>query len=56
MEYRSRVSFLGLPVIHVAVGGAVAGVYRRGVATGWIAVGDVAFGVLFSCGGVAVGV
>jgi len=55
MEYRSPVSFLGLPLIHVATGGVADGQYRRGVAVGWIAAGDIAIGVLVSCGGVAVG-
>lgn len=55
MEYRSPVSLLGLPLIHVAIGTRVAGGYARGVAIGWIAVGDVALGVLLSLGGLAVG-
>jgi hypothetical protein len=55
MEYRSNVRFFGLPLIHVATGRIVEGGYRRGVATGWIAVGDVAIGVFLSCGAVAVG-
>jgi hypothetical protein len=55
MEYRSRLSPLGLPLVHVAIGMRGAGGYARGVATGWIAVGDVAFGVLVACGGLAVG-
>jgi hypothetical protein len=55
MEYRSSVGFLGLPLVHVTTGTLVHGRFRRGVATAWFAVGDVAFGVLFACGGVAVG-
>lgn len=55
MEFRSRASLFGLPLVHVTVGRVVDGQLRRGIATGWIAVGDVAFGVLFACGGVAVG-
>ena len=55
MEYRSRLRFLGLPLVHVATGGVADGAYRRGVATGWVAVGDIAIGIFFSCGGVAVG-
>jgi hypothetical protein len=41
--------------VHVATGAVVAGRYRRGVATAWFAVGDIAVGVLFACGGVALG-
>lgn len=55
MEYRSSMSFLGLPLLHVATSSVVDGRYRRGVATAWVAVGDMAFGVLFAFGGVAVG-
>ena len=55
MEYRSRTTLLGLPLIHVAIGvWGVAGGGRK-VAVGWIAVGDVAVGVLLACGGVAAG-
>jgi hypothetical protein len=50
MEYASKLRLLGLPLIHVAIGGQ-----PRGIAKGWIAFGDVAFGVLFSLGGMAVG-
>jgi len=53
MEYRSNARLLGLPLVHVAIGGS--GPSRRGVATGWIAIGDVAIGVLFAFGGVAFG-
>ena len=55
MEYRSGVSFLGLPIVHIAMGSFVNGRYRRGVATGWIAIGDIAFGVFFALGGIAFG-
>jgi hypothetical protein len=55
MEYRSRAALLGLPAIHIATGSMVEGRYKRGVATGWIAIGDIAVGVVFSCGGIAVG-
>ncbi|HKW13616.1 MAG TPA: hypothetical protein VJS69_03935 [Candidatus Krumholzibacteria bacterium] len=54
MEYRSRASFLGLPLIHIALGSTVDGQFRRGIATGWIAIGDVARGLIAS-GGVAIG-
>ena len=55
MEYRSKASILGLPLVHIATGALVDGRYRRGIAKGWIAVGDLAFGVLFACGGIAIG-
>jgi len=55
VEYRSNRIVLGLPLIRVATGTTAGGVYRRRVATGWVAVGDVAVGLLFSCGGVAFG-
>ena len=55
MEYKSRLMLLGLPLVHVTTGSLVQGRYRRGVATGWIAIGDIAIGVLFAAGGVAVG-
>jgi len=56
MDYRSSIRLFGLPLVHVAIGRAGAdGRYHRGVATAWFALGDVAFGVLFAFGGVAVG-
>lgn len=55
MEYQSSVRFLGLPLVHVATGAVVDGRYRRGIATAWLAVGDIAIGVAFACGGVALG-
>lgn len=55
MEYRSPVTLFGLPLVHVALSGVVDGRVRRGVATGWVALGDVAFGILLAAGGVAVG-
>jgi hypothetical protein len=41
-------------LIHVATGQLEAGRYRRGVARGWIAIGDVAIGGLLAVGGAAV--
>jgi hypothetical protein len=55
MEYRSKATLLGLPIVHIAMSSVVDGRFRRGVATGWIAIGDVAFGILFASGGLAVG-
>ena len=55
MAYRSGLTFLGLPLVDIATGTTVNGKYRRGIARGWIAIGDVSFGALFSLGGVAFG-
>ncbi len=46
---------MGLPLVHVAVSRMENGIVRRGVARGWIAVGDVALGVLVGIGGVGMG-
>lgn len=51
-EYRSRITLLGLPLVHVRHG---AGTPGAGPASGWIAVGDRAVGVLFAAGAFAVG-
>lgn len=55
MNYKSPFALLGLPLIHIAAGKVENGRYRRGIAKGWIAVGDVSFGVVLSLGGVAFG-
>lgn len=55
MNYQTNARFLGLPLIHVATGRLVDGSYRRGIAKGWVAIGDMACGALFSAGGVSVG-
>ena len=53
MEYRSRWSFLGLPLLHFRQGRAVDG--KPTICRGWIAIGgDVAIGA-FACAPVAVG-
>ena len=54
MEYPTNTRFLGLPLIHMTTGRVVNGSYRRGIAKAWVAIGDVAFGVV-SVGGIAVG-
>jgi hypothetical protein len=54
MGYRTRFTLLGLPLVDVRLGSLQNGVYRRGIACGWIAVGDVAFGAV-ALGGVAAG-
>ncbi len=51
MNYKSSTRLLGLPLVHIATGSP--GV--RGIAKGWIAVGDIAFGIVFALGGLAVG-
>jgi hypothetical protein len=45
---------LGLPLVHRATGRVEGGRYVRGVARGWIAIGDVAIGPI-AIGGVAIG-
>jgi hypothetical protein len=55
MEYKSSAQLLGLPLFHFATGRVIGGQYRRGIARGWIAVGDIAFGGLLALGGIAVG-
>jgi RNA polymerase sigma factor (sigma-70 family) len=51
LEYRSRLSLLGLPLVHIRIGGTWA--TRRRPVKAWIAVGDIAFGGLFAMGGIA---
>ncbi len=55
MNYRTRGALFGLPLVHIATGRIEQGRYTRGVARGWIAVGDISFGVIVSLGGLAVG-
>src|SRR4051812_4302549 len=52
-EYRSKLSLFGLPLVHILSGRAPEEKIRPAV--GWIAIGDVAVGVLFSVGGIACG-
>lgn len=52
-EYKSQAAFLGLPLIHVAVG-LDPKTGRKRIAKGVIAIGDIAVGV-FALGGVALG-
>jgi hypothetical protein len=49
-EYKSSVHLFGLPLVHIAMSQQ-----SRGVAKGIIAIGDVAFGLVFAMGGIAVG-
>ena len=55
MNYRTRPTLFGLPLVHIAIGRIEQGCYKRGVARGWIAIGDISFGVIVSLGGLAVG-
>jgi len=55
LDYRSHATLLGLPLLHIARGSLVDGRLRPGVARGWIAVGDIPFGVLIAVGGIAAG-
>jgi RNA polymerase sigma factor (sigma-70 family) len=52
LEWRSKTAFLGLPLAHLRYGGSSS--ERRRPVKAWIAIGDVAFGGLFACGGIAV--
>jgi len=52
-EYRSRWTLLGLPWVHVRMECMQDG--KTLPAVGWIAIGNLAYGVLFAFGGVAVG-
>ena len=58
-RYVSATTFLGVPLLAMAIGVDPASGATRGVAKGWIALGDVAIGVLavgeVACGVVAVG-
>jgi hypothetical protein len=55
MNYKSTITLLGLPLIHIAIGPPEGSPGYRGIAKGWIAVGDIAFGVVFALGGLAFG-
>jgi len=49
-EYRSRTTWLGLPLIHIRLRGGL----ERGPVKAWIAGGDAAIGVIFAFGAIAV--
>lgn len=49
-EYRSKLNLLGLPFVHIRIGGGLAGKPVKA----WIAVGDCAVGAMFAFGGFAV--
>lgn len=52
-EYRSRATFLGLPLVHCRFGKGPGEKLRPAV--GWIACGEIAYGILFASGGFSVG-
>jgi hypothetical protein len=54
MNYTSSARFLGLPLLDIRVGPLGPGTVR-GVARGWIAIGDVAVGAVLAVGGAAFG-
>jgi len=49
-EYRSKLALLGLPLIHIRIRGGL----ERGPVKAWIAAGDLAIGVIFALGAVAI--
>jgi RNA polymerase sigma factor (sigma-70 family) len=51
-EYLSQIHFLGMPLVHIRIGGGIA--MQRKVVKAWIAVGDCAIGGLFAFGGMAI--
>jgi len=55
MNYKSSIRLLGLPLVHIAHGPPEGSPGGPGIAKGWIAVGDIAFGIVFALGGLAVG-
>ena len=50
-EYRSKESFLALPLVHIRIGGGMK--IQHWIVMGWIAIGDCAVGGLFAFGGAA---
>ena len=53
-EYRSRATLFGLPLVHCRTG-KLPGQKKSQPAVGWIACGEVAYGILFANGAFAVG-
>jgi len=50
LEYRSRHTMLGLPLVHIRIRGGL----ERGPVKAWIAVGDSAIGMIFAYGAMAI--
>ena len=55
LAWRSKLTALGLPLIDIRFGHSPQAALTRGTARGWIALGDIAHGVLFALGGFALG-
>lgn len=55
MDYKTPFTIFGLPLVHIKTGKMEEGRYRRGIARGWIAIGDISFGIVLSVGGAAFG-
>lgn len=60
MGYKSKRTIWGVPLVHISEGHFEDGRYVRETAFGWIAIGDIAVGLVFAvggfaCGGIAVG-
>jgi hypothetical protein len=53
--YESPLRLFGLPLVSIRFNGLVGDARDRKPAVGWIAIGDIAFGVLFANGALAVG-
>lgn len=52
-EYRSRTEWLGFPLVHIRLGHAT-GTSKPAPVEAWFAVGDIAYGLLFAFGGIAI--
>lgn len=55
MNYKTKFSLFGLPLVHISTGKMENGCYERGIAKGWVAIGDISYGVFISAGGIAFG-
>jgi hypothetical protein len=55
MNYKTKITLIGIPIVHIATSKKDQGRYKRGIAKGWIAIGDISFGIILSIGGVAFG-
>jgi RNA polymerase sigma factor (sigma-70 family) len=54
LEYRSRRALFGWPLLHVRIGSNPAAAENRAPVRAWVAVGDIAHGIIFACGNVAI--
>ena len=55
LAYRSKLTAFGLPLVDIRFGHSPDEPVLRGTARGWIAIGDIAHGVVFALGGFATG-